>query len=313
MRFKQLAFVAIVATGLGCAAHAADTGIAQIARLIDQATGGQGPFGSNIAPAQALDAKASTSERIAATDKRLSTEISTVVTAFTAAPDGSKEQAVRDAVKKIDAQTATDGAARVFEGDGPSQSIMRQLLVVPAKSLGADPVARATDIVTSFEHSPKTDDNYYEYSNPQGISAGTVKDLPGSATSWTKQAQAPLVIGKPVTLKKCRHVPILGWYCNTADYVRIALDGGDTQLLLSVLHPLAKGTDNAKFSDDRAKNTATGSTSLYVIIRSGESVLIYNLGFQTTNGAPSMQSRLNDGHKLEYRQLVQRFAQETGS
>ena len=79
---------------------------------------------------------------------------------------------------------------------------------------------------------------------------------------------------------------------------------------LNRLRPVAKGSDNAKFTDDRAKNTADGSTAIYVVTRSGPSVLIYNLGFQTTRSAPSLQSKLNEGHKLEYRQLVQRFAMD---
>jgi hypothetical protein len=282
----------------------------EIARQIELATEGKSLLGASVAPAEALDAKASKPDRIAATNKRIITEIDQVVGAFHSAPDDLKEQAARAVVHKLDIQTAANGASRVFEGDGPSQSIMRQFLVLPAASLGEDPVGRATEIVTSFEHSPKTDDNYYEYSNPRDFAGSTIRDLPGSATSWNKAAQAPLAADQAVALKKCRHVPILGWYCNTAVYGRVALEGGETQLLISALRPVAKGSDNAKFTDDRAKNTADGSTAIYVITRSGPSVLIYNLGFQTTRSAPSLQSKLNEGHKLEYRQLVQRFAMD---
>jgi hypothetical protein len=103
---------------------------------------------------------------------------------------------------------------------------------------------------------------------------------------------------------------VLGWYCNTSLY-QVRDQPGFT-LLVTILRPLPNGADNAKFDDDRQKNIVDGYTAVYVVTAAPDLVLIYNLGIQSKAGAPSQQSRLNEGQKEEYRQLVSRIEAELG-
>ena len=115
--------------------------------------------------------------------------------------------------------------------------------------------------------------------------------------------------GKVYLLKKCRHITVLGWYCNTQLYQIRDLPGAapGVKLLLTFLRPLPKGADNARFSGGRAENIVDGYTAAYVVVRSGDLVLVYNLGIQSRPDTASQQSRLNEGQKEEYRQLVRRI------
>jgi hypothetical protein len=187
---------------------------------------------------------------------------------------------------------------------------MRQLLFVPTANAGANPTDRVTQIVSRFEHSPKTDDTYYAYSNPADLRGSQFMELPGSADSWTSKAQPPMEPGKVYALKKCRHVMILGWYCNTALYqVR---DIAGAKLLATILRPLPKGADNPKFDDGRRENIVDGYTAAYVVTAAPDLVLVYSIGIQSKAGASSQQGLLNEGHKEEYRQLVSRVQAELG-
>lgn len=271
-------------------------------------------FGAAIAPAQSLDAARPRADRIHAIVARIAGEIDAVTTAFATAPAAAKIGATKAAVARFSPETAQDGASRSFEGSGPSLSLMRQVLFVPASRAGVsiDTVMR---IVSQFEHSPKTDDNYYEYSNPADLKGATVADLPGSDESWTSRARPAMIPGQLYALKKCRHIVILGWYCNTALYQVRELTGArdGAQTLFTFLHPLPAGADNATFTDDRAKNIVDGYTALYVVMAADNLVLAYNLGIQSKADAPGQQSRLNDGHKEEYRQLVGRIEATLGT
>lgn len=277
------------------------------------AQGKDAAFGSVVAPAESLDAQQPPASRAGAVITRMGQEIAQVAAAFAAAPAAERVAKTREAVARFSAETAKDGASRSFEGNGPSLSLMRQLLLVPAANLGADPAGRVMQLVSRFEHSPKTDDTYYAYSNPTNLKAAQVTELPGSDTSWTSGAQPPMDPGKVYALKKCRHIPVLGWYCNTALYQVRDIPGADgAKLLATMLRPLPKGADNAKFSGARAENIVDGYTAAYVITASPELVLVYNVGVQSKGGAPSQQGRLNEGQKAEYRQLVSRIEAELG-
>ena len=287
----------------------------QVEAVLSPIAQGKDPgFGPAVAPAQSLDAQRPPAERAAAVIARMGREIARVTAAFATAPAAQRVAKTRDAVAQFSGETAKDGASRSFEGDGPSLSVMRQLLFVPAAALGAAPVGRVMDVVSRFEHSPKTDDTYYEYSKPLDLKGAQVAELPGSETSWTSQAQPPMQPGKVYALKKCRHIPILGWYCNTALYQVRDIPGADgAKMLATILRPLTKGADNAKFSGARAENIVDGYTALYVVVPSPELVLVYNLGIQSKAGAPSQQNRLNEGQKAEYRQLVSRIEADLGT
>jgi len=137
--------------------------------------------------------------------------------------------------------------------------------------------------------------------------------LPGSETSWTSSAQQPMVSGRVYGLKKCRHILILGWYCNTSLYQVRDIPGADgAKMLATFLRPLTKGADNSIFEDGRSENIVDGYTALYVVIPSSDLILVYNLGIQSKADAPSQQGRLNEGQKVEYRQLVSRIEAEFG-
>jgi len=271
-------------------------------------------FGSAVAPALSLDTHASRGDRAAQIVARIAHEVEAVTSAFAAAPDAERIARTKAAVAAFSPETARDGAARSFEGNGPALSVMRQVLFVPVKSAGAGPAAKIMTIISRFERSPKTDDTYYEYSDAAELKLSQVTELPGSAASWTTQARPPMTPDKVYALKKCRHVMVLGWYCNTQLYAVRDLpgSGGAVKLLLTFLRPLAKGADNARFSGDRAKNIVDGYTAVYVVAASGDMVLVYNLGIQSSADAPSQQGLLNRGHKEEYAQLKSRIAAVLG-
>jgi hypothetical protein len=263
-----------------------------------------------------LDQKASPALRVQQIDARIAEEIDQVLGAFMNAPEAKKTAATRAAVSQYDKETATDGASRTFEGRSPSLSVMRQLLFIPADQVRtADPVARVTDIISSFERSPKTEDNYFEYSNPRDLAGSTIASLPGSKTSWMTSPRPSMAQNTLYSLKKCRQITLLGWYCNTAYYAVRDLpseQSGKAAVLLTVLHPLRKGQDNAAFRGGQAKNIVDGYTAVYLVKRSGNLILVYNLGIQYKTGSPSQTSRLNAGQKQEYQQLVSRLKADLG-
>jgi hypothetical protein len=264
-------------------------------------------FGTAVAPALGLNAGAPAEARAAAVIARMTQEIEQVTSAFANAAPADKIKATRDAVARVSPETAQDGASRSFEGNGPSLSLMRQLLFVPAAQAGADPTARVIEIISQFERSPKPDDIYYAYADPRDLTRAVTEEK-GSDTSWTTGARPAMQPGKVYLLKKCRHIPVLGWYCNTQLYQIRDLPGAPgVKLLLTFLRPLPKGADNARFSDGRAENIVDGYTAAYVVVRSGDLVLVYNLGVQSRPDTASQQSRLNEGQKAEYRQLVKRI------
>jgi hypothetical protein len=269
-------------------------------------------FGKAVAPALSLDPALPPAARAAQIVTRIAHEVETVVAAFASATDAERIAKTKAAVARFSAETARDGAARSFEGSGPALSVMRQLLFAPAQSAGADPAAKVTDIVSSFERSPKTDDSYYAYANPADLRGSQVTELPGSDTSWTTKAQPAMTPGQVYALKKCRHVFMLGWYCNTQLYQVRDLPGSGVKLLLTFLHPLPPGADNPRFTDDRAKNIVDGYTAAYVVASAGALVLVYDLGIQSSPDEPGHQGMLNSGHKEEYQQLSTRLAAALG-
>lgn len=278
------------------------------------ARGQDGTFGHDVAPALSLEAAAPAAERSSQIVMRIAHEIATVTAAFTGAPEHERIAKTKAAVAAFSPETARDGASRSFEGDGPALSVMRQVLFVPTKAAGADPVAKVVALVSQFEHSPKTDDTYYEYEDPTSLRRSPVSELPGSATSWTSNAQSSMTPGKLYALKKCRHIVVLGWYCNTQLYQVRDLPGSDgsVSLLLTFLRPLAKGADNARFTDARAENLVDGYTAAYVVTKAGNMVLVYNLGIQSSATAARQQAMLNRGQKQEYAQLERRIADALG-
>jgi hypothetical protein len=287
-------------------ATAATLSAEQIANPLAVIVDGQDKaFGTAVAPAQSLDTARAPKTRSRAVIDRIAHEVSTVTTAFATATRENRIGATKTAVARFNPETARDGASRSFEGSAPSLSVMRQLLFVP-KASAAISAAAVMDAVSQFERSPKTDDIYYEYSNPADLKGSSIADLRGSAASWTTAARPPMAPGQVYALKKCRHIVILGWYCNTSLYQRRALGNADGGVpsLITLLRPLPKGADNPHFDGERAKNIVDGYTALYVAVDAGDLVLVYNLGIQSKAGAASQQGRLNEGHKAEYRQLV---------
>jgi hypothetical protein len=281
----------------------------QIAPILAAIVEGRDPaFGATVAPALSTDKALPRAERARAVVNRIAQEVADVAAAFAAAPAAQKTAATRQAVARVSAETARDGAERSFEGDGPSLSLMRQLLFVPAQ--GDNAVDKVMRIVSQFEHSPKTEDNYYEYANPADLKGSATADLPGSAASWTSAARPPMALDQVYAMKKCRHIVILGWFCNTSLYQVRALGGA--QFLLTFLHALPKGADNPVFDGGRAENTVDGYDALCVVVASESLILVYDLGVQSKEGAASQQSRLNEGHKAEYRQLVGRIEAALG-
>lgn len=158
-------------------------------------------FGIAVAPALGLNAGAPAEARAAAVIARITQEIEQVTSAFANAAPADKIKATRDAVARVSPETARDGASRSFEGNGPSLSVMRQVLFVPAANAGADPTARVIEIIGQFERSPKPDDTYYEYADPRDLKRAAT-ELKGSDTSWTTGARSAMQPGKVYLLKK---------------------------------------------------------------------------------------------------------------
>jgi hypothetical protein len=292
----------VIAPALLGIAQAADEGIA--AALGTIASGQDEAFGKAVAPAQSLDGAKPREERVRAVIDRMAHEIETVRTAFVSAPAANRIAKTRAAVAQFSAETARDGASRSFEGNGPSLSIMRQLLFVPASSAVSSATIMQT--ISQFERSPKAEDNYYEYSDPADLAGSTIIDLSG--TEDPLKVGSPMIPRRVYALKKCRHIAVLGWFCNTALYqVReLGIAGSQMRSLVTFLRPLGKGADNATFKYERAKNIADGYTAVYAVVAADNLVLVYSLGIQSKADAPDAQSRwqLDQGHKREYRQLA---------
>jgi hypothetical protein len=271
-------------------------------------------FGVAVGPAQSLNQQVSDAARVEEINTRMKQELGLVIAVFSNAPSAEKVAATRAAVAQFDAETARDGASRAFEGTGPSLSAMRQLLFVPVGAPGEDRVERVMQVISQFERSPKTDDTYYEYTDPTNMGTSQIIDLPGSETSWTTGAQPPMKDVVAYLLKTCRHIFLLGWYCNTSLYqVRaITESGGVAKLLVAVLRPLSKGADNPRFHGGRAENIVDGFTGVYVVMASDDMILVYNLGYQEQAGAPGHQTLINEGHKQEYRELINRIQVKLG-
>jgi hypothetical protein len=191
---------------------------------------------------------------------------------------------------------------------------MRQLLFVPSANGGAS-VDAVMKGVSQFERSPKPEDNYYEYSEPADPQGSTITSLTGSRQSLATEPRPPMTPEQVYALKKCRHVTVLGWFCNTSLYqVRdLGSEGERAQSLITFLRPLPKGADNRLFADERATNIVDGYTALYVVMKAGDLVLVYSLGVQSKAAAATQQSMLNDGHKDEYRQLVHYLETKLGT
>src|SRR5258708_40115765 len=79
------------------------------------------------------------------------------------------------------------------------------------------------------------------------------------------------------------------------------------KLLRTFLRPLPKGADTRASEDGKAENMVDGYTAAYVALASGDLVLVYYIGIQSRPDTASQQSRLNAGHKEEYRQLGSRL------
>lgn len=288
----------------------------EIKQILDSIVSGQDSlFGQAVAPAISIDAQATPAAALKV-NARIVQEIDMVLSAFIDAPDGQKIAATRAAVAKLDKETATEGASRTFEGKGPSLSIMRQLAFIPSDEVhGGDPVTRLNDVISSFERSPKTDDDYFEYSNPRDLIGSAIVKLSGSAISWTTGARPSMARGTFYTLKKCRNIILLGWYCNTADYAihDVASNPiGKASILVTVLRPMPAGQDNPVFSGGQAQNIVDGYTALYLVELAGDLALIYNLGVQYKKGPPNYTSQLNAGQKAEYHQLLLRLQADLG-
>jgi len=282
----------------------------RLSELLSTIAQGRDPaFGAAVAPALGVDARSPAAARAAAVIARIAQEIEQVTSAFADAAPADKIAATRAAVARVSPETARDGASRSFEGSGPSVSAMRQVLFVPAAKAGADPASRVMEIIGRFERSPKPDDTYYEYADAKDLNRSAVVELPGSAASWTTKARPAMEPGKVYALKKCRHFLVLGWYCSTQLYQIRELPGAapGVKLLLTFLRPLPKGADNPAFDDGKAENIVEGYTAAYVALASGDLVLVYYLGIQSRPDTASQQSRLNAGHKEEYRQLGSRL------
>lgn len=280
----------------------------------DIAQGRDAAFRQPLAPAWSLNTEHSTADRIREVNARLAQEIERVATAFVSAPAAEKIAATKAVVAGIDPKTARDGVAYAFEGSQPSLAVIRQLLFLPATDIGADPVNKVMQINSRFVRSPKTDDTYYEYSDPTNLKQSTVQELPGSDTSWTTRARPPMTPGSVYALKKCRHIFILGWFCDTSLYQLRDLPGsnGQVKVLLTVLRPLPSGADNAQFTDDRAENVVDGFTAISLVLVSGGQILLYNPGVQSKAGATSLQGILSAGLEEEYRQLASVLGTELG-
>jgi hypothetical protein len=317
MLTRRMLFGALLATACLPASALAQTTIkaAQIEAMMNDIAQGRDPaFTQPIAPGWSLTADRSLADRIREINARLAQEIERVATVFINAAAGEKIAATKAVVAAIDPETARDGAAYVFEGSGPSMGITRLLLFVPTATLGADAVDKVVAVSTKFVRSPKTDDTYYEYSDPANLKQSTVLELPGSDTSWTTDARPPMAPDQVYALKKCRHLFILGWYCNTSVYQLRDLpgSGGQVKLMVSLLYSLPAGADNAQFTDARAENVLDGTSAIYVLLVAGDQIMIYSPAVQSKSGSLSMQDMLNSGLKEQYGRLVSRLSTELG-
>lgn len=289
------------------AAAAGSPGDALTATLMTIARGEDPGFGRDVAPAVSVDDARPAAQRSDTVIRRMADEIGKVTQAFVAAPAAERIARTRAVVAGFDPETAAFGASRRFEGDGPYLSQMRQLLFVPTSAAGAAPAERLLAIISGFERTPRPADNYYEYSDPDDLKGSKITTLDPDDAPGDQGASRPMVPGRMYLLKKCRHVVLLGWYCDTSRYTVRTLPGGGEapRALLTFLVPLAPGADNAAFSGGRAENVVEGYTAAYIVLPLPDLTLIYNLGIQSRRDEPVLEKRLNREHQKEYRELTE--------
>ncbi len=297
-----ISFVCLMLVAGAASAESSRDALAAMLKTI--AHGKDAEFGQGVAPALSSDVSQPAAARMDAVIDRIAAEIDKVAQTFATAPAGDRIARTRAAVAGYDAETAELGASRRFEGDGPYLSLMRQLLFVPTAAAGAEPADRILGIISNFEHQPRTADSYYEYADATDLGHGAIMTLVPAPVG--REAAAAMIPGRLYALKKCRHIPLLGWYCNTSRYAVRRLPGDDSaRLLVTLLAPLAPGADNPAFRDARGQNIVEGYTAVYFILALPDMTLIYNLGIQSRREALRMQDTLDREHRRESRALAQ--------
>lgn len=286
---------------------------AQLRQVLEaRTTQRDGRFAGQVAPGLYL-VDGSPEQRLQEANQRLVTEANVLLQAFASGGDDQRVGLTLKALSAFDAETARDGAARLFFGRGPSMSIMRQIVFVPADRLGANAVQKVMEAVSSFELLPKPEDYYYVYSNALSLSQSRAPETRGASGSHLRASQT-MADNAPYAIKKCRHV-LFTWYCNTSQYVQqpVSSSSDSARLLVTTLVDLKRNNDSPDFNrDSRTSNIVEGYTGFYLVKRAGNVIMIYNSGVQHGSDAPRLQGRLNEGHKVEYRQLVERLRSTLG-
>lgn len=274
---------------------------------------GQDPiFGQSVLPAQSIEPQGTAESRVEEITKGFSQELSFVANAFLNAPEDKIEATTQEAVFQFSAETSKEGAARTLEGRGPILSYLRQFAVIKSSpKLGDDPVTSILSLVSAFESTPKPEDYYYHYENSHSLSLGDVTELrSGSSAHYLTHPRPASSADESRSLKKCRKIIVLGWFCNTSIYGWSKLptsSQAEAGVFINVLIDLEKVGEHAKFKRDaRGKNLVDGYTSALLVVRKQDSILIYQTGAQSGGRDPgSFAAQINDGHKLEYRQMME--------
>ncbi len=256
-------------------------------------------------------------DRVKEAMSEMSGELRSVLETFEHAAEEKKVAAVRAVVGGLHSEAGREGASRKFCGTGPALAQARQLFFVP-KGFHDDPVGEVVRTISAFERLPKPDDYYYEYEGVADnfdLRSTRVNENKGAHYSHllTSNAETAMQTEKNYILKKCRWI-VISWYCNTNLYKvyeassKERRENDRSYILFSALYHVDPQTDHSFFSKDRRTvNYGLGGTGLYVIYPSESLIMVYYLGLQSSDRAPISPSRLNDGHKLEARQLLERM------
>lgn len=285
----------------------------------EQIGGNDHRFVGWVAPGQyGTTGRTSVDQNVTEAIQKITSEVAQVYEAFAAAPNGQRQQATLAALSRINAQTGRELATRLFPATQPPASWMRQIAFVPVAHLEGSPAQQVFSEVTAFELLPKPDDTYFIYREAFNLRAG-VREAKGTRNSHLASASS-LVVDEPMAVKKCRHVFLLGWYCNTNHYLASTLDlpGGEfrdsAHVMVTTLVDLDRNSDDPQFaSGARNRNTAKGYTALTLVARAGDTVLVYFSGIQHSDSIPNIggfREKLDQGHKIEASQLNDRLRQQ---
>lgn len=288
-----------------------------VAKLLKDRTNANDAFYSKVlSPAKSLELDKNSDARIQTVIDQMTKEFDLVTTAFKDSNEEQKVNSVNAAVNKIEPEVVKAKGAYITFVDastpahsGPSSGVARIVMLVPKKG----PQVTAASVLatfSSFKHSAKASDYFYEYENARNITSGAVKTTVGNDSTWVlPTAAAPFVVGQDHVIKKCRQ--LLGWRCVTSVYRTDSFFSAAEafNMLFIAIYDLENNLDHADFAKDkRSTNQIAGSTAVYIIKESPSWVLIYGVDAQWNKEKLMFSGVIQQEFQKDYVRLKERLS-----